>query len=144
MPLDEIQRVVAVNSVPGRMVFLDFILARTGMRLVAATGAAGRAKPGGSRSGFGFVHYEVFGPAGDLLLSGSVEDPTRRRIEHPAATDDGRITSTVQFSDEGPLAVRISGEIGAARIVFFRDKNPLAPGALSRENLGEFPLRPQP
>lgn len=144
MSLDEIHRVVAANSVPGRMVFLDFVLDRTGMRLVAATGAAGRAKPSGSRSGFGFVHYEVFGPAGDLLLSGSVEDPTRRRIEYPAATDDGRITSTVQFSDEGPLAVRIPGEIGAARIVFFRDKNPLAPGAPSRENLGEFPLRPQP
>lgn len=144
MPLDEIHRVVAANSVPGRMVFLDFVLDRTGMRLVAATGASGRAKPGGARPGFGFVQYEVFGPAGDLLLSGSVEDPTRRRIEHPAATDDGRITSTVQFSDEGPLAVRIPGEIGAARIVFFRDKNPLAPGAPVRENLGEFPLRPQP
>lgn len=144
MPLDEIHRVVAANSVPGRMVFLDFVLDRTGLRLVAATGAAGRAKPGGARPGFGFVHYAVFGPAGDLLLSGSVEDPTRRRIEHPAATDDGRITSTVQFSDEGPLAVRIPGEIGAARIVFFRDKNPLAPGAPSRENLGEFSLRPQP
>lgn len=144
MPLDAIQRVVATNSVPGRMVFLDFVLDRTGLRLVGAAGAAGRAKPGGARSGFGFVHYEVFGPAGDLLLSGSVEDPTRRRIEHPAATDDGRITSTVQFSEEGPLAIRLPGEIGAARIIFFRDKNPLAPGAPSRENLGEFPLRPLP
>lgn len=144
MTPDAIHRAVAANSVPGRMVFLDFVLDRTGMRLVAATGAAGRAKPGGSRSGFGFVHYEVFGPAGDLLLSGSLEDPTRRRIEHPAATDDGRITSTVQFGDEGSLAVRLPGEIGAARIVFFRDKNPLAPGAPSRENLGAFPLRPQP
>lgn len=144
MSLDEIHRIVAANAVPGRMVFLDFALDHTGLRLVGATGAAGRAKPGGSRSGFGFVHYEVFGPAGDLLLRGSVEDPTRRRIEHPASTDDGRITSTVQFSDEGPLAIRLPGEIGAARIVFFRDKNPLAPGAPVRENLGEFQLRPQP
>ncbi len=143
MSLDEIQRVVVANQVPGRMIFVDFVLDRTGLRPVAAVGAAGRAKPGASRSGFGFVHYEVFGAAGDLLLNGSVEDPTRRRVEHPANSDDGRITSTVQFSDEGMLAVRLPGEVPAVRIVFFRDKNPLAPGAASRENLGEFQLRPQ-
>jgi len=50
----------------------------------------------------------------------------------------------VQFSDEGPLAIRLPGEIAAARIVFFRDKNPLAPGAAARENLVEILLRPQP
>lgn len=126
------------------MLFFDFVLDRGGLRLTAVHGAAGRAKPGGSRTGFGFVHYEAFGPGGDLLLAGSVEDPTRRRIEHPAASDDGRIENTVQFNDEGPLSVRLPGEIAAARIVFFRDKNPLAPLPQSRENLGEFILRPSP
>ena len=144
MPSAEIQRVVDANSVPGRILFLDFILDRAGLRLVGATGAAGRAKPGGTRTGFGFVHYEVFDVAGGLLLAGSVEDPTRRRLEHPAASNDGRIESTVQFSDEGPLAVRLPGELAAARISFFRDRNPLAPAPEAREHLGDFQLRPQP
>ena len=139
----EIQRTVTDNLVPGRMVFLDFVLTSDGLRVVGATGAAGRAKSLEPRAGFGFVHYEVFGAGGELLLRGSVEDPTRRRLEHPAASDDGRIASTVQWAEEGPLAVRLPGEIPAARISFFRDRNPLAP-ASGRDNLGEFWLRPQP
>jgi hypothetical protein len=143
-PSAEILRTIAENAVPGRMVFLDFMLERDRLRLTGATGAAGRAKPSGPRPGFGFVHVEVFDAAGALILRESVEDPTRRRIEHPSATDERRIESTVQFSDEGPLAVRLPGELAAARIVFFRDKNPLAPAAAAREILGEFLLQPAP
>ncbi len=144
-PSTDLQATIAANLVPGRMVFLDFILDARGLRLVGATGAAGRAKDQGARSGFGFVHYEVLGADGSVLLSSSVEDPTRRRIEYPAESNDGRIASKVIFSDEGPLAVRLPGEIPATRIVFYRDRNPLVPGgALGREPLGTFDLRPQP
>lgn len=140
----EIRAVVAASSVPGRMVFLDFALGRAGLRLVSASGAAGRAKPGDVRPGFGFIHFEVHGADGNLRLAGSVEDPTRRRLEHPAATDDGRIASTVQFADAGTLSVRLPGEIAPARIVLFRDRNPAAPTPATREILGDFRLLPPP
>lgn len=139
-----IREVVAANSVPGRMMFLDFALDRAGLHLVSASGAAGRAKPADIRPGFGFIHFEAYGADGLLRLAGSVEDPTRRRLEHPAATDDGRITSTIQFADEGTLAVRLPGEIAPARLVLFRDRNPAAPTPAGREILGDFRLLPSP
>lgn len=139
---DSIRAVVAANSVPGRIVFLDFALDRDGLRLVGASGAAGRAKPAGVRTGFGFVHYEAFGPGGALVLAGSVEDPTRRRLEFPAGSNDGRIASTTQFNEEGTLAVRLPGEIAPARIVLYRERNPVARSAQTREILGDFRLVP--
>lgn len=136
---------MAINSVPGRMLFLDFALDRSGLRLVSAQGAAGRAKPAaGPRPGFGFIHFEVFAADGSLRLAGSVEDPTRRLLEHPAATDDGRITRTTQFADEGAFAIRLPGEIAPARLVLFRDRNPAAPTPAGRELLGDFHLLSSP
>ena len=132
---------IRANAVPGRILFLDFILDATGLRLTGAAGAAGRAKPALPRQGFGFIHYEVFDRAGRLTASGSVEDPTRRRLEHPAASNDGRIESTVVFSEEGALSVRLAGESVPARIVLYREKNPVAGGAAAREVLGDFRLR---
>lgn len=139
-----IREIVAANSTPGRMLFLDFALDRAGLRLVSASGAAGRAKPAGSRPGFGFIHFEAYGADGSLRLTGSVEDPTRRRLEHPAATGDGRIANTVQFADEGTLALRLPGEIAPTRLVLFRDRNPGAPTPAGREILGDFRLLSSP
>ena len=132
---------VQANAVPGRMVFLDFALDASGLRLVGAAGAPGRAKPTLPRPGFGYIHYEVHDRAGRVTALGSVEDPTRRRVEHPAASDDGRIASTVVFSEAGLLSVRVPGESAPARIVLFRDTMPAVARPAGREVLGDFPLR---
>lgn len=116
VPPPELRATLAAYLVPGRMVFLDFILDARGLRLVGATGAEGRAKDLGPRRGFGFMHYEVLSADGRVLLAASVEDP---------------------------LAVRLPGEVPAARIVLYRDRNPLVPGGTpDREPLGTFELRP--
>jgi hypothetical protein len=142
LPSPALIEIVAANSAPGRILFLDFTLDASGLRLTGATGTAGRAKPTVPRSGFGFVQYEVLDRTDQLTAAGSVEDPTRRRVEHPAASNDGRIESTVLFSEAGPLSVRLPGESAPARIVLFRDKNPVAGGAAAgREVLGDFRLR---
>jgi hypothetical protein len=143
---EEIRRTIAENLVPGRMVFLDFVLDGGGMRMVAATGADGRAKsPGLLNSGLGWVHYDLFGADGALLQQGSVPDPTRQRYEFPADSNDGKIASRIVFAEQGPLAVRLPGELPIARIEFYRDRTPAGPGgALGREVLGTFDLRGPP
>jgi hypothetical protein len=145
---ERMRQTVAENAVPGRMVFLDFVITRDGLRWVGATGASGRAKPRVVQTGFGFVRFEVFDRGGRMTLAGSEPDPTRRRLEYPAAGDDGRIATKVISSAEGAFAVRLPGEVDAARIVFFREKEPRSPAASSngadREILGDFSLRNGP
>jgi hypothetical protein len=137
----EVFGTIAENARPGRMVFLDLELDRDGLRLVGAEGAAGRAKPKAARAEFGFVQYEVFDLAGRLTVAGSAEDPTRRRLESPAASGDGRIESTVEFSESGKLSVRLPGESAPARIVFHRVRNPALSGPAGREVLADISLR---
>jgi hypothetical protein len=144
--LVQMRRVVEENAAPGRMVFLNLMLAADGLHWVSAVGAAGRVKPGLAQSGFGVIGYEVFDRAGRMALAGSVPDPTRHRLEHPAAGDDGKITSTVIVSAEGEFAIRLPGEADAARVVFFRNQEPPStagpPTRAGREILGELSLRP--
>jgi hypothetical protein len=143
-PAGDSLRTIQENGAPGRILFLDFSLDSSGLRLVGATGAAGRAKPLGLRPGPGFIHYEVFDAVGQLTAEGSVEDPTQRRVEFPASAGDGRIASTIITNPSGTLAVRLPGESSPYRIRFYRDRNPVAPSPAGREPLGEFLLRPAP
>jgi hypothetical protein len=140
---EHLQRTIAANLVPGRMLFLDFSLGPTSLALTGAQGAAGRAKPTPARDDPGFIRYDVFDSTGRLVIEGTVEDPTRRRIEFPASSDDGRIASTAQSAAAGTFAVRLPGESDAARIVFSRLTR--GGGKSPREPLGELILRaPQP
>lgn len=123
------------------MLFLDFAIDAGGMKLVNATGAAGRAKPAAVREGPEFIFYEAFNGRGQLVASGSVEDPMHRRIEFPASTDDGRITSITQSSAGGMIAVRLPGESQAVRVNFYRQGAVVTGAAPAREPLGEFQLR---
>lgn len=124
------------------MLFLDFAIGAAGLRLVGADGAAGRAKPAPIREGVGFILYEAFDAAGRLALTGSVEDPTRRRVEFPASSDDGRIGSFIQSESGGTFAVRLPGEGSASRLVFYRTVSESVGPSAKRELLGEFVLLP--
>lgn len=134
-------RVVAANSGSGRILFLDFAIDPTGLRLTGVHGAVGRAKPRASRAGPGFIAYEIRDHTGRVTHSGAVEDPRHQRLEYPADDGLGGIRSVFLDQPAGRFDLRIPGESLPDRLVFFApivDNTSL----VQPQVLAEFNLRP--
>lgn len=107
--------------VPGRMVFFQAHLSESGaITLKQATGAMGRAKPARLRNEPGWIRVDAYDANDQLTFSQTVEDPTRRFLEHPSSSDDGRMTRTIIENESGNLFIRVPGESLASRLVLSR------------------------
>ncbi|GAB5560470.1 MAG: hypothetical protein SynsKO_21170 [Synoicihabitans sp.] len=118
---EELATVMNEYMVPGRMVFFRIVLDHSGqIELRRATGAIGRAKPGPLRAAPGYIRIDGYDTNDQLTFSQTAEDPTHRVLEHPASSDDGRLTRTVQRQESGILFLRIPGESRSTRLVLSR------------------------
>ncbi len=115
--------------VPGRMVFFTVHMNNSGnIILEQAQGAAGRAKPSPLRNMPGWIRVDALDANDQLTYSETVEDPTRRFLEHPTNNDDGSMTRTIVEQASGSLFVRVPGESQATRLVLSRWNPDVATG----------------
>ena len=121
IPVPDLAPILDDYMVPGRMVFFQIHLTDAGaITLSQAQSAVGRAKPAPIRNMLGWIRVDAFDANDQLTFSHTVEDPTRRFLEHPASSDDGRMTRTIIEQESGSLFVRVPGESLATRLVLSR------------------------
>jgi len=121
IPEPILRQILDDYMVPGRMVFFQIHMTDTGtITLEQAKGAIGRAKPSPVRNAPGWIRVDGFDATNHLTFSHTVEDPTRRFLEHPTSSDDGSMTRTIIENESGSLFVRIPGESLATRLVLSR------------------------
>lgn len=121
IPEPTLKQILDDYMVPGKMVFFQVHLTDTGtVTLEQAKGANGRAKPGALRNSPGWIRVDAFDASDQLTFSETVEDPTRRFLEHPTSNNDGSMTRTIIEAESGSLFVRVPGESLATRLVLSR------------------------
>ena len=121
LPALTLKQILNDYMVPGRMVFFTVYINDSGnIILEQAQGAIGRAKPSPLRHMPGWIRVDAFDANGQLTYSETVEDPTRRFLEHPTNSDDGSMTRTIVERASGSLFVRVPGESQATQLVLSR------------------------